>query len=81
MCVRNLVPKTFNEFYHFRSSVHGYDTRRCDDLIVDIQNSVRSGFTLKYHGPSVWNSLPMSVREVEPLPQFKKRLKEYLLGN
>ena len=70
--VHNLVPETFNEFYRFRSSIHEHDTRRCDDLSVDIQNSVRSGFTLKYLGPSVWNLLPVSVRVAEHLPQFKK---------
>jgi len=50
-------------------------------LVVDVQNSVRSGFNLKYLVPSVWNSLPVSVRETEHLQNFEKRLKEYLLGN
>ena len=51
--VHSLVPETFNKFYRFRSSVHEHDTRRCDNLVVYIENSVRSGFTLKYLGPSV----------------------------
>ena len=45
---------------------------------MDIQNSVRSGFTLKYLGPSLWNSLPVSVREAEHLPQFKKDKKVFV---
>ena len=62
--VHNLVPKTFNEFYRFRSFVHEHDTRRCDDLFVDIQSSVRSGFTLKYISASVRNSLRTEARSV-----------------
>ena len=58
-----------------------FDTRRCDNLVVDIHNSVRSGFTLKYVGPSVKNSLPVNVREAKHFPQFEKRLEEFLLGN
>ena len=51
--VYNLVPKTFNEFYRFTCNFHEHDTKRCDNLVVDIQNSVTSGFTLKYLGPFV----------------------------
>ena len=80
-CVHNLVPETFHEFYRFRSSVPEHDRRRCDNVVVEIENSVRSGFTLKYLGPSVWNSLPVRVRAAQHLSQFKKRLKEYLLRN
>ena len=43
--VQNLVPETFNEFYRLRNFIHENDTRRCDDLVGDIQNSVGSGFT------------------------------------
>ena len=49
MCI---FPENFKEFYRFGSSTHEHDTRRCDNLAVDIENSVRSGFTLKYLGSS-----------------------------
>ena len=32
-CVHNLLPGIFNEFFHFRSSVHEHDTRWCDNLV------------------------------------------------
>ena len=45
-CVNNLVPQIFKEFYRFNSDFHDYDTRSCDNLVVELKNSVRSGFTL-----------------------------------
>ena len=79
--MHNLVPENFNDFYCFRSSVHEHDTRRSNNLVAEIENSVISCFTLKYLAPSVWNSLPVSVRQAEHLPLFKNRLKAYFLGN
>ena len=79
-CVLSLVPEIYKEFYRFsRSSVHEHATRRCDNLVADMENSVRSDFTLKYIGPSVWNSLPVSVGVAEHLPQLKK-IKRVFLG-
>ena len=40
----NLVPETFNEFYRFKSSIHEHHTRRCENLVLDIENSVKSVF-------------------------------------
>jgi len=70
ICVYNLVPQIFNKFYLFKSSVREH-YRKCDYLFVEVGNSVKFSFTSKNFGPSVWNSLPVSVRLAEHLPQFR----------
>jgi hypothetical protein len=71
---------SIDEFYRFRGCIHEHGTRRCNDYFVEIEYGVISDFTLKYLGPSVWNSLPVSFRVAGHPQQFKNRLKEYFLS-
>ena len=48
--------------------------------MIEHRQSTRAGSTIHYWGPSVWNELPASIKAVEHLQQFKKRLKKNLLG-
>ena len=34
---------------------------------------------IKVHGPKIWNSLPLSIRNTESLLKFKKSIKNNLL--
>ena len=43
-------------------------------------NFARSQSMFLYASPKVWNSLPLSLREIETLCLFKQRLKAYYLN-
>ena len=79
-CKNGLTPDVFKNFYQINSDLHNYGTRQSDNIVVDLRRGTRSSFSMKHLGPSVWNELPLSIRAAEHVPQFKKNLKDYLLG-
>ena len=60
------------------SGVHSYETRsRCYDFLVSKELS-RSLSSFSYTAVKEWNSLPVSLKQIESELCFRRRLKEYL---
>ena len=68
----------FNNF--FNSIYHGYTTRNAEDLVSELRSTVCSSHVAKHAGPVVWNTFPDSIWKAESVPQFKNKLKRYLLA-
>ena len=51
-----------------------------DDLVYECRSSQRPSFSPRFAGPVVLNSLPTSIGLSENVRQFKRRLKNHLLG-
>ena len=67
LCPENL----WNKFQR-RSEYSSYNTRFCRDLQIPGYN-LKKGFS--YSALKVWNEIPISIRELPNLCQFKKQLK------
>ena len=75
------APIYLNNLINSRSVSAKYSLRVNDDnwllQTVTSLNYARSQSMLSCASPTVWNSLPLSLREIKTLSLFKKRLKAY----
>ena len=58
---------------------HRYETRNRDFIRPTFHRLTLSQHALSFKGPSVWNSLPDSLKQIDSLPKFKHNLKSHLL--
>ncbi len=64
---KDLLPKSFNNFFTMRSEVHNYHTRNKSHYIIAIQKTRRlfSDKTIRTIGPILWNSLEDKITKCE----------------
>ena len=79
-CWNCISPEVFHGFYRENKSLHSYSTRNADNLVTEYRSGTRAGFSVRYIGPKVWNSLPVSIRAEEHLGLFKRKMKNFLLS-
>ena len=80
---RRLLPPCFSEYFEFTSSVHSCSTRQsCNrSFYVTLVNTTQYGLRyLKFTGPRLWNSLPVSITHSNSLRIFRKTLKNSMLN-
>ena len=84
------TPENVHEWFKLNCDSHIYNTR---SNYIDVNNLVKSnnifiqsartsfyGLKLiKVDGPKMWNSLPNSIRNINPLNKFVKGVKDYLV--
>ena len=73
LCPENL----WNKFQR-RSHYSRYNTRFCNNLQIPKYNLEYSNKRFSYTALKAWNEVPMNIRELPTLPQFKKHRKDYL---
>ena len=80
-CLHGCAPTYLKNLINFRSVSERYSMRVNDDnwllQTVTSLNFARSQSMFSCASSKVWNSLPLSLREIETLSLFKKRLKSY----
>ena len=80
-CLHGYAPTYLKNLINFRSVSERYSLRVNDDnwLLQTLTslNFARSQSMFSCASPKVWNSLPLSLREIETLSLFKKRLKAF----
>ena len=59
---------------------HRYETRNRDFIRPTFHRLTLSQHALSFNGPSVWNSVPDSLKPIYTLPKFKHKLKSHLLS-
>lgn len=79
-CLHEVCPLVFLDFFRQNNDLHDYDTRNATNLVTEYKSGRRTGFQIKHLGQEVWNSLPDSVKAAEHQQLFKKRVKNFLLG-
>ena len=79
-CGNDICLDIFPHFYKSNNFLHEYSTRNVDNFVIEHRQSTRAGSLICYLGPSVWNVLLARIMASALLQQFKKRLKQYLLG-
>ena len=84
MCLHGYVRTYLKKLFNFYSVSARHTLRVNDDnwllQTVTSLNFVRSQSMFLYASPKVWNSLQLSLREIETLYLFKQRLKAYNLN-
>ena len=80
-CLHGYAPTYLKNLINSRSVSARYSSRINDNnwllQTVTSLNFARSQSTSLYASPKVWNSLPLSLSEIETLYLFKNRLKAY----
>ena len=74
------APDYLSKYFNSASSVHGYSTRFRDNgsyTIPQVKGFGQKSFA--YKGCMLWNDLPLSVRKINGLREFKDSVKNYLL--
>ena len=75
LCPENL----WNEFQR-RSHYSNYNTRFCENLQIPKHNLEYSKKRFSYTALKAWNEIPMNIRELPTLYQYKKQLKSHLMS-
>ena len=79
--MNRLCPENLWNKFQQRSHYSSYNTRFCRDLQIpryDLEYA-KKGFS--YSALKVWNEIPIKIRELPTLGQFKKQLKTYLMSS
>ena len=80
--VNKTSPGCFHDVFLFTSSVHQYATRQASQgyLFMSRKNSLQYGLkSIRYLGVTLWNALPVELRNAPSKTSFKVKLKIYLL--
>lgn len=75
----NMMPNSFCTMYTFNSAIHAYCTRSKNNIHVDQYRTNVHKYSIKIHGTKLWNSLPITLRQLPSLSQFKKAYKTTLI--
>ena len=69
----------FQDFFKPISSIHDYPTRQSlnENLFIKSVRTTQYGIrSLHYTGSNLWNSLPISIKQITPFSRFRKTLKK-----
>ena len=84
MCLHGYVRTFFKKLFKSHSVLARYTLHVNNDnwllQTVTSLNFARFQSMFLYASPKIWNSLPLSLREIETLYLFKLRLKAYYLN-
>ena len=73
------VPNAFQIFFHINRNIHDYELRNADDIQVPYGRLDIRRFSIVFAGATLWNSLPVYVKNASTIHLFKRYLKNYFL--
>ena len=79
-----LVPSCFSHFFKPISSIHEYPTRQSlnENLFIKSIRTTQYGIrSLHYTGSNLWNSLPITIKQITPFSRLRKTLKKYIIDS
>ena len=78
--MNRLCPENLWNKFQRRSHYSNYDTRFCENLQIPKYKLEHSKKRFFYTALKGWNQIPMNIRELPTLSQYKKLLKSYLMS-
>jgi len=79
--INNLLPSLFSGYFTLNINVHHYFTRQSKNIHqTSIRTSLRK-FNIKNFGTSLWNSLPIMLKNKPSIHSFKAAYKQFLLSS
>ena len=81
-CLNNIAPSYLSDSLTYLSHHQSYTTRNVIKNHLAIPHPHLSIFkqSFKYSGPTLWNSLPLNITEVNSLTHFKHLLRRFVLS-
>ena len=66
--------------FTFNSTIHQHNTRSSNNLHRHKITTNARNFTLRFHGPIVWNNLPNYLKSIPDINVFKIKMKCFILA-
>ena len=81
-CLNNMAPSYLSDSLTYLSHHQSYTTRNVTKNHLVIPHPHLSIFkqSFKYSGPTLWNSLPLNITEVNSLTHFKHLFRRFVLS-
>ena len=76
--MNRLCPENLWNKFQKRSHYSNYNTRFCENLQIPKYNLEHSKRRFSYTALKAWNEIPMNIRDLPTLYQYKKQLKSHL---
>ena len=74
---KGLVPAIIQNIFSTNVDVHSHNTRQRHNFHMFSCRTNLLAFSIKYHGPKIWNQLPLTLHQIVSSPLFKRKLKIY----
>ena len=72
------LPAYFINFFVQNESIHSYNTRSAIKIHIEFKRTNYAKFSLRCKGTTLWNGLPVDVKNIDSFTGFKKGLKFYI---
>ena len=77
---RGLLPNYFRDTFTLASQIHSYNTTNFSLFYIPHCRTHFRKFSIRFQGPSFFNSLSREIQNSESISLFGKRLKKFLLS-
>ena len=77
---RSLLPNYFRDMFTLASQIHSYKTRNSNLFHIPYGRTNLRKFSIRFQGPSFFNSLSREIQNSETISLFGKKLKKFLLS-
>ena len=77
---RGLLPNYFRDMFTLASQIHSYNTRNSSLFYIPHCRTNFRKFSIRFQGPTFFNSLSREIQNSESISLFGKRLKKFLLS-
>ena len=77
---RDLLPNYFRDMFTLASQIHSYNTRNSSLFYIPHCRTNFRKFSIRFQGPTFFNSLSREIQNSESISLFGKRLKKFLLS-
>ena len=79
--VNKLNPTQFHDYFHFPLNIHNTAANRKGNLDTPLVRTVTYGIkSIKYNGCTLWNDLPVIIRNTPSKKVLNKQLKEHFIN-
>ena len=73
----NIIPSSVISL-ELVGNVRERNTRQSGNLVIPRTRTKLAERALSVRGPTLWNALPLVIKEVNSLPIFKRKLKDFM---
>ena len=76
-----LVPTIVRQLFTEVFNIHNHNTRQTYGFYVCKYRTNLGKFSIKIHGPLIWNIIPLYIQNVPTIHMFTKCLKQHILDD
>ena len=74
------LPDAFSNYFSSNNTIHKHYTRFSEKFHMKFTRTNYGRFSIKYKGPTIWNTLPDVLKNIKSLPIFRKEFKTFALN-